>query len=51
MDAIEAADGDDGPPMSGLQALHSPDEFHDDYAPAALRTWRNRVPDSNSAAK
>jgi hypothetical protein len=34
MDAIEAAHRDGGPPMPGLERLHSSHEFHGDYAPA-----------------
>ena len=51
VNAVEAADRDGGAAMFGLQALQAADEFHGDYAPATLRTWRKRVPASNSAAK
>src|SRR5689334_22282320 len=49
MDAIEAADGDRGAQVAGLQPLQSTHVFH--HAPAALRKWCIRVPDRNSTAK
>ncbi len=51
MDAIEAPDGDRGAPVGGLQALQSTHDFHVDYAPATLRTWRKQAPASTSDAK